>query len=74
MNSRQWVISTGDDRDWPIADEYSSRKHATLREHPDGAVWVKDAGSTNGTYLNGVGVLDPQAVTVGDQIKIGRTI
>ena len=56
-----------------FADPAVSRHHARLVWHSDGSLSVADAGSSNGTYLNGVRVQTPQAVTSGDIIKIGST-
>ena len=43
-----------------FADPAVSRHHARLVWHSDGSLSVADAGSSNGTYLNGVRVQTPQ--------------
>ncbi|MDO8963806.1 MAG: FHA domain-containing protein [Coriobacteriia bacterium] len=47
-----------------------SREHALLEVVPD-EVSVADAGSLNGTYVNGVSV-DKAVLRSGDQLQIGR--
>jgi pSer/pThr/pTyr-binding forkhead associated (FHA) protein len=47
-----------------------SREHAVLDVHP-AEVIVSDAGSLNGTYVNGVSV-DRAVLRNGDQLQIGR--
>lgn len=48
-----------------------SRYHATLTHDADGRATVADAGSTNGTFLNGVIVTAPVLVSEGDTLFIG---
>jgi pSer/pThr/pTyr-binding forkhead associated (FHA) protein len=47
-----------------------SRSHATF-ERRDGEWFVRDAGSLNGTYVNGEQV-DETKLATGDQVQIGR--
>ncbi|HEU5347469.1 MAG TPA: FHA domain-containing protein, partial [Ktedonobacterales bacterium] len=47
-----------------------SRHHARLIFHT-GQWSVEDAGSSNGTLLNGQKVKRPKALHTGDQIRIG---
>jgi len=39
-----------------------------------GTLMVRDLGSTNGTYLNGVRIFDKTMVIPGDEIRFGRTL
>lgn len=56
----------------PIKDRYLSRRHAELI--PSGQDWVlKDLGSANGTYLNGVRVEGDSPLANGDRIRLGDT-
>ena len=48
-----------------------SRHHAVIERRPDGAWFVRDAGSLNGTYVNGEQV-DETKLASGDQLQIGR--
>ncbi|MGB5937587.1 MAG: FhaA domain-containing protein [Ornithinimicrobium sp.] len=58
-----------------IDDPGVSRRHAEIRVSYDGPhlqVLIRDAGSTNGTYLNG-DQIGTEELTDGDRITIGRT-
>lgn len=46
-----------------------SRHHARLLEAGDGW-WISDCGSTNGTYVNGVRLVDDRRLALGDHIAI----
>ena len=35
-------------------DAFLSRQHAEIGRAPHGAYWVRDLGSTNGTWVDGV--------------------
>ena len=48
-----------------------SRKHATFERRSGGEWFVRDAGSLNGTYVNGEQV-DETKLATGDQVQIGR--
>jgi diguanylate cyclase (GGDEF)-like protein len=50
-----------------------SRRHCTVFSKPDGC-WLRDDGSTNGTYLNNVEVRAESLLRSGDLIKIGGAI
>jgi len=60
------------DSDIAITDSGCSNRHAEIRRGPDGFVLV-DAGSKNGTFLNGERVTR-SPLAPGDQIRIGRTL
>jgi len=53
-----------------IDDPEVSRHHARVILH-NGVVWVQDAGSRNGVFVNGARVSGNQQVSPGDQIVIG---
>ena len=59
-----------------IADQDVSAKHCYLLHRPKAKyTFVKDVGSTNGTYLNGEDICDEQKrLADGDQITIGAVI
>jgi two-component system response regulator GlrR len=54
-----------------VADKAVSRLHFELDPMPDG-LWVRDLGSRNGTYVNGVKVSDAR-VPAGSVIRVGTT-
>ena len=57
-----------------IADDaYVSGHHATVSTGGDSVV-IDDAGSKNGTYLNGTRITNQRTVHTGDRIQIGATV
>jgi pSer/pThr/pTyr-binding forkhead associated (FHA) protein/S1-C subfamily serine protease len=48
-----------------------SRVHAELTVGPTGGLAVRDAGSKNGTFLNGDRITQPMPVRLGDRIMLG---
>jgi sigma-B regulation protein RsbU (phosphoserine phosphatase) len=65
-------IGRASDCSIPIKDRYLSRKHAEIVIH--GSAWLlKDLGSANGTYLNGVRVERDSPLVNGDRIRLGDT-
>ncbi|HUW81351.1 MAG TPA: ATP-binding protein [Phycisphaerae bacterium] len=59
--------------DIPLTDQTVSRRHACLRPE-NGAWFLEDLGSANGTYVNGVRITKPQSLKHGDQIRVGSTL
>jgi len=55
-----------------LDDDYSSSRHARIFPQ-NGAWYVEDLGSTNGTYLEGRRLDVPVAVQPGEEIRIGQT-
>jgi pSer/pThr/pTyr-binding forkhead associated (FHA) protein len=49
-----------------------SSLHSTLHPRAVG-VWVEDAGSTNGTFVNGAPVTSRRLLQPGDVVRIGHT-
>ncbi len=69
------AVTVGRDghNDIPLpGDKFASSSHARFDPRGDG-VWLEDAGSTNGTYLNGVKLKRPKRLDTGDVIRIGET-
>lgn len=48
-----------------------SKRHATAQVR-DGALWLRDLSSMNGTFVNGVIVREPVIVAAGDIVHIGE--
>jgi pSer/pThr/pTyr-binding forkhead associated (FHA) protein len=67
------VNSVGRDagNDVVLNDEAASAKHAVV-SFADGEWWLEDAGSTNGTLLNGSRVWEKARVHYGDEVQVGR--
>ena len=60
-------------RQLPLSDNTVSRRHAELVPGDDG--WIlRDLGSSNGTYINGLRVTNRYQLKLGDQIRVGRTL
>ena len=56
-----------------IEDTYASQQHARLFGR-NGAWYVEDLGSTNGTFVNDQKLAAPAMVQPGDSIRIGTTV
>ncbi|MEM9420243.1 MAG: ATP-binding protein [Planctomycetota bacterium] len=57
----------------PLKDQTISRRHAEMT--PDGGRWIlRDLGSSNGTFVNGVRVTDARLLHPGDQIRAGTSL
>jgi hypothetical protein len=56
----------------PVQDTNVSRRHAEIRPSGSGYV-VADAGSTNGTKVNGVRIEGERVLTDGDIVTVGGT-
>lgn len=65
------MMGSADDCDIIVRDGEVSRLHASLEVTNDGA-WVRDLGSRNGTFVNGVRVREAQ-VPDGGCIHLGAT-
>jgi diguanylate cyclase (GGDEF)-like protein len=76
LNSDHTVVGRGADADFVLRDQVASRQHAEIYKlsATEGCVewFLKDLGSTNGTYLNGSQVVSEQLLQDGDKIKIGN--
>jgi hypothetical protein len=67
------VSSVGRDagNDIVLNDDAASAKHAIV-SFADGEWWLEDAGSTNGTVLNGSRIWDRERFHYGDEVAVGR--
>ncbi len=54
-------------------DSFVSQLHARVFRDA-GMTMIEDLGSTNGTYLNGKRLTEPERVTKGDRVQIGNTV
>ena len=70
LDKAQTVIGR-EEGDIITGDPETSRRHLSIEIHNDSSVWIKDLGSTNGTFVDGVQVdgtvqlLDRQEFTCG---------
>jgi pSer/pThr/pTyr-binding forkhead associated (FHA) protein len=70
---RDWiVIGRGRGADVVLAEATISRAHAAIG-FDQGAFFVQDLGSTNGTTVNGVKA-DRQQLKNGDEVHMGRLV
>ena len=66
------TIGRAPSSDVRIDDAYASSTHARI--FPRGQfMYIEDMGSTNGTYLNGRPLRQPEQLKVADRIRIGDT-
>ena len=56
-----------------VEDAYTSNLHARVFRR-DGAVWVEDLGSTNGTWVNAEKIDGPTRLGRGDLLQVGGTV
>ena len=67
------LLGRGTDAAIRLDDDYVSTRHA--RFATNGEQWfVEDLGSTNGTYIGTVRINQPTTITLGTQVRIGKTI
>lgn len=67
------LIGRGTDAAIRLDDDYVSTRHA--RVAASGDQWfVEDLGSTNGTYIGSVRISQPTTISVGTQVRVGKTI
>ena len=67
------LIGRGSDAAIKLDDDYVSTRHA--RVAVSGDEWfVEDLGSTNGTYVGTARITQPTTLTLGTQVRIGKTI
>lgn len=52
-----------------IRDDGVSRFHARLL-YDNGSLWLQDAGSRNGVFVNGVRITGHKALKVGDEVTV----
>jgi signal transduction histidine kinase len=66
------TIGRGNDQDIAIPDRKISGAHAVL-EWREGRHFIRDLGSTNGTYVNGL-LVSEKPLELEDEILVGNTI
>ena len=67
------VLGRSDEADVALDDPYASEFHMRLVAQDNG-IMLHDLGSTNGTYVNGRGVVAPTQLRKGDTIQVGKTV
>lgn len=64
----EMLVGRGEDCDLVLADSHISRRHASIAVL-SGAVWLRDLGSANGTYVNDERVHGACQLFHGDQLR-----
>lgn len=68
----EWIIGRANLCDLVLVSPGISRVHAKIK-FLDGNYYLVDAGSLDGTFVNGQKILQPHSLQVGDRIQIGET-
>ncbi len=63
-------IGKAKDNDYVIEDPHVSRYHALLSKDEQGALYIDDIGSTNGTFVNDSQVIRKK-ITAYDKVRLG---
>jgi hypothetical protein len=79
LRSAVHIVTVGraSSNDVVISDPSVSRMHALCKRDESGAFLILDAGSSNGTTVNGISVLSrgqgpPSELKPGDNVRLGR--
>ena len=72
-DSSELTVGRSSDANLSLADRFLSRIHARFVER-DGAWWIEDMGSRNGTFLNEDRVKEAAIVKTGDAIRLSGCI
>ena len=73
LNGDPILIGRGTDAAIRLDDDYVSTRHARIAR--SGEQWfVEDLGSTNGTYVGTRRITQPTVISLGSQVRIGKTI
>jgi diguanylate cyclase (GGDEF)-like protein len=72
IGSSVTVLGRGERSDVRLDDDGVSRRHAELVRLDDGAVQIRDLGSTNGTFVNGERVAE-RVLEDDDRVALGTT-
>lgn len=71
-NQGDITIGRSESSAFVLNDDFASAQHARLISR-DGEWYLEDLDSRNGTFLNGQRVEQPERLTPGMEIRIGRT-
>ena len=72
LDTAPLLIGRGSDAAIRLDDDYVSTRHARIASSGD-QWFVEDLGSTNGTYVGSSRLTQPTTITVGTEIRIGKT-
>jgi two-component system cell cycle response regulator len=76
VNDRGTTLGRSADSSFQISDITVSRQHALLSVDEIGTIYLRDDGSTNGTFVNGKRVTAYRQVSLndGDRIQLGTSV
>ena len=67
------VVGRGSSADVVLQSTQASRRHAEISRRADG-LYIRDLGSTNGTFVNNERLTAPRLLQPGDQVRIGDVV
>lgn len=70
INAPRFFIGRSEECHLRANSDAISRRHCAITIN-DGDVQIRDLGSRNGTFVNGVRIDGPHAIQTGDQLRIG---
>jgi pSer/pThr/pTyr-binding forkhead associated (FHA) protein len=73
LGSEPILLGRGADATIRLDDDYVSTRHARFVPHGD-EWYIEDLGSTNGTYIGSQRITTPMVVSIGVQVRLGKTI
>ncbi len=69
------MLGRGEDNDIVLYDNAASVQHAKIHyDHLTHIITIQDLESTNGTFINGKRIHNPQILQHDDQIRVGRSL
>jgi EAL domain-containing protein (putative c-di-GMP-specific phosphodiesterase class I) len=71
IDSVPFIIGREEDCSLKLIDKWISRHHSEIRKSGD-HIWIRDLGSTNGTFVNRKKVKRAELLDAGDIISIGK--
>jgi S1-C subfamily serine protease len=74
ISGDQFTLGREGNTNLVLRDAKASRRHASLKQLPDGRVELTDLGSRNGTFVNGQQVTGSITLSGGEEIRIGDTV
>lgn len=72
LGDQRVTLGRGSTNDVVVDDSGVSRLHAVMESYPGG--WsVRDLGSSNGTFVNGVLLVGESSLQPGDEVRLGKS-